>query len=141
MSGFNIAVGAFYELGEKKVAEGSITTGAGSSSFTINQKGRFGAFVAPGAFIGSNTILYAKLSYNRAPGDISIANGGTSRTENFNGIGGGFGIKHLFGPNVFMFIEIEYIAYQSKNFSLGGQDSVTYKPKNAVGLLGVGYQF
>jgi len=104
------------------------------ANFTATQKNRFGIFLAPGAVINNDTLIYGKLSYNSMKGELSANDG--SLSETFRGIGYGFGVKTMISPTVFMKVEVNRISY-------GGEiiDGVTYKPSGTTGVLGIGTSF
>jgi opacity protein-like surface antigen len=133
--GFVLGVGAFANDGSSSAAQLS----AGGATLGLKQKEGYGVSIEPGVEMGQSNVAYLKLSANWAKfeGAASLSGlGSISTSDTYTGFGYGAGVKHLMNNNMFVFAEWQQVDFQSKDVS-----GVTIKPKNTLGLIGVGWQF
>jgi opacity protein-like surface antigen len=115
-----------YDLADTKGGSAGSANLVGKKHYSINFK--------PGYVLGSSTMLYALLGYNRLQGTLN--NNGYTGTSNMNGIGYGIGIEALLDKNVYVKLEGQQVKYSSSTLS-----GVTYKPSTTIATLGLGYKF
>lgn len=65
-----------------------------------------------------------------------MTGGGTSGSENFEGVGYGAGIRTMLDKNLFLQVEFIQSAYNQKT-----RDGVAFKPSASTGTIGIGYKF
>jgi opacity protein-like surface antigen len=115
-----------YDLGNTKGGTDSSANLVGKKHYSINLK--------PGYVLGSSTMLYALLGYNRMQGTLN--NNGYTGSSNLNGIGYGIGLEALIDKNVYVKIEGQQVKYSSSTVS-----GLTFKPSTTIATLGLGYKF
>lgn len=115
-----------YDLADTKGGSSGTANLVGKKHYSINFK--------PGYVLGTSTMIYALLGYNRMQGTFN--NEGYSGASNLNGIGYGIGIEALLDKNVYVKLEGQQVKYNSANVS-----GVTYKPSTTIATLGLGYKF
>jgi hypothetical protein len=115
-----------YDLADTKGGSGGSGNLVGKKHYSINFK--------PGYVLGSSTMLYALLGYNRMQGTFN--DGGYTGHSNLNGIGYGIGLQALLDKHFYVKLEGQQVKYTSS--SVGG---ITYKPSTTIATLGVGYKF
>jgi outer membrane immunogenic protein len=133
--GFVLGVGAFANDGGSSAAELS----AGGDRIGLKQKEGYGVSIEPGVEMGQSNVAYLKLSANWAKFEATASASGlgsASTSDTYTGFGYGAGVKHLMNNNMFVFAEWQQVDFQSKDVN-----GVTIKPKNTLGLIGVGWQF
>jgi len=114
------------------------TLDAGSASYsgtsiTLQQKNLWALYAEPGAVINDSTLLYGKLAYSGAQGNVT---GNYVGSQTFHGIGYGAGIRQLIDKSFYVQVEAMDISYNSQTVN-----SVTYKPTVTQGTIGIGYKF
>ena len=115
-----------FDLANTKGGSNGTTNLVGKKHYSINFK--------PGYVLGTSTMLYALVGYNRMQGTLN--NEGYSGASNLNGIGYGIGLEALLDKNVYVKIEGQQVKYNTGNVS-----GVTYKPSTTIATLGLGYKF
>lgn len=115
-----------YDLANTKGGSSGTSNLVGKKHYSINFK--------PGYVIGSSTMLYALVGYNRMQGTYNDL--GISGVSNLNGIGYGIGLEALLDKNVYVKLEGQQVKYNTANIS-----GVTYKPSTTIATLGLGYKF
>lgn len=115
-----------YDLADTKGGTDGNGNLVGKKHYSINFK--------PGYVLGSSTMLYALVGYNRMQGTFN--DGGYTGHSNLNGIGYGVGIQALLDKHFYVKLEGQQVQYTSA--SVGG---ITYKPSTTIATLGVGYKF
>jgi len=139
-----IGIGIFANFGSTNAGEITLAAPGVSLTEQLTEDARYGISFEPGITFHQDTAVYLKLTASWAKFRGSVSVNGVSAGDVANthsGIGYGAGIKHLVDKKVFVFAEFEQIDFQSKSEALGGGESLTIKPKNTQGLLGIGYQF
>ena len=139
-----IGIGVFANFGSTNAGEITLTAPGVSLTEQLKEDARYGISFEPGITFHQDTAVYLKLTASWAKFTGNVAANGISTVEvsnNHSGIGYGAGIKHLVDKKIFIFAEFEQVDFQSKTEALGGGESLTIKPKNTQGLLGIGYQF
>jgi opacity protein-like surface antigen len=110
------------------------TQGGSSGSANLVGKKHWSVNFKPGFVLGSSTMIYALVGYNRMQG--TLTNNGTTGAANLNGIGYGLGIEALVDKNVYVRLEGQQVKYTTVDNS-----GVTYKPSTTLATLGLGYKF
>jgi len=136
--GFNV----FADFGNN-IAELSVTDPAATVSINLKQKESYGISLEPGFELEKSTMAYLKLSYIQSKFDIEFTVSGlgsASEEKTYTGFGYGVGLKQLINSNLFAFTEWQEADYVTKDTDTKSV-TVNVKPKNTVGLLGLGWQF
>ncbi|MEA9602501.1 outer membrane beta-barrel protein [Polynucleobacter sp. MG-28-Ekke-A2] len=115
-----------YDLADTKGGTAGDANLVGKKHYSINLK--------PGYVLGTSTMIYALVGYNRMSGTMNY--NGYTGTSNLNGIGYGLGIEALLSKNIYARIEGQQVKYSSSTMS-----GVTYKPSATLATLGLGYKF
>ncbi len=115
-----------YDLADTKGGSVGSANLVGKKHYSINFK--------PGYVLGTSTMIYGLIGYNRMSGTMNY--NGYTGTSNLNGIGYGLGIEVLLDKNVYVKLEGQQIKYSSS--TLNGE---TYKPSATIATLGLGYKF
>ena len=115
-----------YDLADTKGGSLDNTNFVGKKHYSINFK--------PGYVVGTSTMLYALLGYNRMQGTQN--NNGSTGSSNTNGIGYGLGVEVLLDKNIYMKLEGQQVKYSSSTAS-----GLTFKPSSTIATLGLGYKF
>lgn len=115
-----------YDLADTKGGSDGSANLVGKKHYSINLK--------PGYVLGSSTMLYALVGYNRMQGTFN--ENGSTGYSNLNGIGYGIGLQALLDKHFYIKLEGQQVKYTSA--SVGG---ITYKPSTTIATLGVGYKF
>jgi opacity protein-like surface antigen len=110
------------------------TKGGSSGSANLVGKKHWSVNFKPGYVLGSSTMIYALVGYNRMEGTLN--NNGASGVSNLNGIGYGIGIEALLDKNVYVKLEGQQVKYTTATMS-----GITYKPSTTLATLGLGYKF
>jgi len=112
------------------------------STAKFKQKNSYGIYVAPGYMINEDTLLYTKLSYNRAKLSAKFTEGNDSGSlsDNFDGFGFGVGARVFVAKNIYLNAEWQKITYGSEKFS-DSDGTTKFKPESTVGTIGIGYNF
>ena len=125
-----LGLGVTYNLGDLK---GGTFSSAGTS-FEMKGKDMYSVYFEPGYALNNAALLYAKIAYVALKGEVS--GGGATNSENFDGVGYGFGVRAKLEKNVFLQIEFMQQDYDAKTM-LGA----SVKPSGTFGTVGIGYQF
>lgn len=115
-----------YDLADTKAGSLGSVNLVGKKHYSINFK--------PGYVLGSSTMIYALVGYNRMSGTMNY--NGYTGTSNMNGIGYGIGIEALLDKNVYVKLEGQQVKYTASTMS-----GETYKPSATLATLGLGYKF
>jgi hypothetical protein len=126
-----VSVGVTYALGKSKA--GAINENSGNASFEA--KNQLSVYVEPGFLINNSTLVYGKLSYEKAKIDAA-ADGSSTLSKSVNGTGFGFGARTMINKTTYLQVEIKQINYGSARF-----DASEFKTKATVGTVGVGMKF
>ena len=123
------------------------TTGGGVNLQT-NVKNLYGLFGEVGWKAAPATVLYGRLSYNQATVDAELFGPGpgqkTTKSENFNGIGFGAGIRHNLSNSMYVFVDWHHVMgneAEIKDTALLGNTTLKIKPSITTGLIGAGWMF
>ncbi|APB98466.1 outer membrane protein [Polynucleobacter asymbioticus] len=115
-----------YDLANTKGGTADNANFVGKKHYSINFK--------PGYVLGTSTMLYALVGYNRMSGTLN--DGGYTGSSNLNGIGYGVGLEALLDKNVYVKLEGQQVKYSSSTMS-----GISYKPSTTIATLGLGYKF
>jgi opacity protein-like surface antigen len=121
-----LGIAGTYDLADTKGGTSGTANLVGKKHYSINFK--------PGYVLGTSTMLYALLGYNRMQGTFNDL--GVSGASNLNGIGYGIGLQALLDKNVYVKIEGQQVKYNTANVS-----GITYKPSTTIATVGIGYKF
>lgn len=121
-----LAITGTYDLADTKGGSDGNGNLVGKKHYSINFK--------PGYVMGSSTMLYALVGYNRMQGTFN--EGGTTGYSNLNGIGYGIGLQALLDKHFYVKLEGQQVKYTSSSVS-----GITYTPSTTIATLGVGYKF
>jgi len=145
-----------------QATEGPYTYQSRSSKKT-SLKNNFSVSVLPGFALSKSSMLYGRISYNRAKvtslvnsgniGDVYVGEElfladvpcsdiddnlcnslGSSGSKYLNGIGWGLGLRHKFTENLFLQAEYKYVSYKHNA-------ELDVKPKTQGYTLSIGYKF
>jgi opacity protein-like surface antigen len=128
-----VSVGVTYGLGKSKA--GALVDSVGSANFEV--KNQLSVYVEPGFLINNSTLIYGKMSYEKAKID-SFASDDETISKSINGTGFGFGARTMIAKTAYIQVEIKQIGYGSAKFD--GTDTA-FKTKSAVGTVGIGMKF
>lgn len=119
-----------------------------TSKTKYEQKNAYSIYLAPGYLINEETLIYAKLSYNKTKiegkfTDYDASASETTNTKysrNFDGFGYGIGARVSLNKNLFLNAEWQKIQFdnESKTF---GNGVIKAKPDATIGTIGIGYNF
>lgn len=112
------------------------------STSKFKQKNSYGVYLAPGYMVNDSTLLYTKLSYNRAKFSAKFTEGTDSGSlnDNFGGFGFGVGARMFVANNVYLNAEWQKIVYGSEKF-VDSDGTTKFKPESTVGTIGIGFNF
>lgn len=127
-----VSIGATYGLGSSKASEAS---GPGFTTAT-KAKNQFSIYVEPGFLTSDNTLVYAKLSYEKA--EMEISGDVINSSKSINGTGFGFGARTMINKTTYLQVEIKQIGYVSERFA---GDNADFQTKATVGTFGIGMRF
>jgi hypothetical protein len=127
-----VSVGASYGLGKTKAGEITLDDG----TFGLKAKNQMSLYLEPGFLAGTSTLVYGKLSYERAKG-VSSFTGEPDESKNMKGTGYGFGVRTMLDKSSFIQVEVRQIAY--KSIDLG--EGASIKAKGTIGSVGFGLKF
>jgi opacity protein-like surface antigen len=119
-----------------------ITLAAQIDYFPVSQQ--VALSILPGYEFTSRTLGYIRLGWVHAPSTVDQGPGRAAYKVNLNGVVGGIGAKYLVTPNLYGFVELNYVKFEQLRFtSWVGQIPITGNANSqAVNLLlGVGYRF
>lgn len=131
-----VNLGATYGLGKSKA--GSLNIGAGDFAFdgTFKLKNQFSLNVEPGFLINEKSLVYGKISYERAKTSASAL--GESLSDSIHGTGFGFGLRTMIDKTTYLQVEIKQVNYKTTRFENSFLD---LKTKSSVGTVGFGLKF
>lgn len=127
-----VSVGATYGLGSSKASESS-RTGFKTATKANNQ---LSVYVEPGFLASVNTLVYAKLSYEKA--EIEISGDVLNSSQSMNGKSFGFGVRTMIDKTTYLQVEAKQIEFGSYRFD---GDTADFKTKATVGTVGIGMRF
>ena len=139
--GFRIGLGAFIDLGDGKAGGASATIAGLAGTYALKETRHYGISIEPGYAFTKDTVGYVKLMYNWTKGE-EVVSGATnaSASNTFSAFGYGLGVKSIVSNNVYAFAEWQQTQYNTATFAAGAA-TVTYKPNQTLGLVGLGMQF
>jgi hypothetical protein len=148
--GYNLVVGesvrlgfgAFYDLGEGKGGDVTGTIGGVTATITTKEKNHFGLSFEPGYAFTKDSVAYVKLTYNWIKVEQTLEGGAVaSDSSTLKTFGYGLGIKHMIGNKTYLYAEWQKVQYNGKPFDDGAGNTITYRPSENFGLVGVGVNF
>lgn len=125
-----VGLGATYALGDMK---GGLFSSSGTR-FELQGKDMYSVYLEPGYALSNSTLIYAKLAYVGIKGEVS--GGGSTASENFDGVGYGLGVRAKLDKNLFLQVEFAQTDYNSKDVQ-----GASLKPSATIGTVGIGYLF
>ena len=137
---FRIGLGAFVDAGDGKAGDLSLSAGGTTVSGSLKETRHYGMSIEPGFVIGKDTVAYGKLMYNWATGESGNNVGLTTTSQKFSGFGYGLGLKRMVNSNVYLYAEWQQTDYDTKTIT-NGTATTTLKPKQTLGLFGIGMTF
>jgi opacity protein-like surface antigen len=132
--GFTFAASKEIALGLTGTYDLADTNGSMDGNSNFVGKNHFSVNFKPGYVLGSNTMLYALVGYNRMQGKFNA--GGVTGQSNLDGVGYGIGIQALIDKHFYVKLEGQQVNYNASTVS-----GITYKPSTTIATLGVGYKF
>ncbi|MGV0998969.1 MAG: outer membrane protein [Fluviibacter sp.] len=148
----NIAANIFYMIGNQDAGNKSYNTRylnvPISLSNSVKLENTWGISLEPGYYVTDNTLGYLKFSWfnSTLKSTPSVSALGVTDTGNYssnvNGAGFGIGAKQMFTNNLYGFLEYQYVTYGSTSLNTAdGGVSISAKPSQNYGMLGLGYKF
>ena len=132
--GFNLSDSGVLTVGlEADVTSPEIWNSTDAAS-SAKQKNRYGIYIAPGALINKDTLVYGKVGYNSMKGELE--SNGARTSDRFTGVGYGFGVKTMISTQAFLKVEVNRYSFGSEEL-----DGTTSKPGGTSGVLGLGASF
>lgn len=128
-----VSVGGTYGLGSSKA--GVLRDADGAAELTLKSKNQLSLYVEPGLLATDKTLIYGKVSYERAKGVLADTDADGSRS--MRGTGLGLGLRTMLDKNTFLQVEFKQVTYRS--IALG--DDASAKSKATVGTVGIGMKF
>lgn len=128
-----ISIGASYGLGKSKAGEIS----DGTDSINISAKNQLSIYVEPGFLVGNSTLVYGKLSYEKAKIEGSSSDGDSASTS-INGTGIGAGSRTMLNKTTYLQVEFKRVSYRSTTF---GDGDTSFKASATLGTIGIGMKF
>ena len=139
--GFRVGVGAFVDIGEGKSGGATATIAGLTATYALKETRHYGISIEPGYAFTKDTVGYAKLMYNWIKGEVTLSGATTgSGTNNFGAFGYGLGVKSVIANNVYALGEWQQTQYNTASFASGAA-TVSYKPNQSIGLVGLGMNF
>ncbi len=149
---FNLAANIFYMIGNQDAGSQTYNTRylsvPISVSNTVKLENTWGISLEPGYYATDKTLGYLKFSWfnSTLKSSPSISALGATDTGNYssnvNGAGFGIGAKQMITNNLYGFLEYQYVTYGSTNFNTtDGGVSISAKPSQNYGMVGLGYKF
>jgi hypothetical protein len=132
------SIGATYRFSDLKVGKLAF----GGESEKIYGKRNYGVYFEPGYTVGSNTLMYALASYEKATGvDQFVAIDEIDSyefRESLTGVGFGFGARTFFNDIGYVQIQVRKIKFDQE--SIAGS-SVVIEPDTVEGSIGIGFKY
>ena len=125
-----MGLGVSYTLGDMKAGSFS----SGGNRYEMKGQDMYAVYIEPGYALSSSTLIYVKFAYMGMKGEVS--GGGTTASENFDGVGYGLGVRAKLDKNLFWQVELAQTDYNAKDIQ-----GASFKPSATIGTVGIGYQF
>jgi len=139
--GIRLGLGGFIDLGDGKAGGGSLSIAGLNGTYAAKETRHYGISIEPGFAFTKDTVGYVKLMYNWIKGEETLSGASTGSASNtFSAFGYGLGVKTIVSNNVYIFGEWQQSQYNTASFASGAA-TVTYKPNESLGLVGVGIHF
>jgi hypothetical protein len=139
--GMRLALGGFYDIGDGKAGGGTLTLGGLSATYTVKETRHFGIAIEPGYAFSKDSVAYVKLMYNWITGEETLTGGASGyASSRFNAFGYGVGLKSKISNAAYVYAEWQQAQYGSNTFP-SGTSTISYKPNESIGLVGIGMQF
>jgi len=149
---FNLAANIFYMIGNQDAGNQTYNTQYLSVPISVTNsvklENTWGISLEPGYYVTDTTLGYLKFSWfnSTLKSSPSISALGATDTGNYssniNGAGFGIGAKQMFTNNLYGFLEYQYVTYGSTSFNTAdGGTSISAKPSQNYGMVGLGYKF
>lgn len=149
---FNLAANIFYMIGNQDAGSQTYNTSyltvPVSVSNSVKLENTWGISLEPGYYVTDKTLGYLKFSWfnstlksSPSVSALGVTDSG-SYSSNVNGAGFGIGGKQMFTNNLYGFLEYQYVTYGSTSFNTSdGGVSISAKPSQNYGMVGIGYKF
>jgi len=108
------------------------------SGVTMKQKNAYSIYVEPGFKTSQDTLVYGKVSYEKAKFSAEDIPSGAEQSQSKSGTGIGFGMRTMLSKDMYMQVEVRHVTYSSITSDDG---STTFKPSNRIGTVGIGWRF
>lgn len=149
---FNLAANIFYMIGNQDAGNQTYNTRyltvPVSVSNSVKLENTWGISLEPGYYVTDKTLGYLKFSWFnstlKSSPSVSVlgATDTGSYSSNVNGAGFGIGAKQMFTNNLYGFLEYQYVTYGSTSLNTSdGGASISAKPTQNYGMVGLGYKF
>lgn len=125
-----LLVGGKYDVQNTPVVKITV----GGEAVTIEEKGHYSLFVAPGILLSDKTLGFVKLSYENAK--VGVAGLPEIDEQSVSGMGYGLGVRTNLGGNANLDVEVGRIVYDAKDISTGKLTSGT-----TYGRVGFSFKF
>lgn len=121
----------------------------GNASAKVKQWEHWGIGAEAGWKVAAPTTVYARLEWHRAKFQLDSTLPGAGApsirsSKRLNGWGYGFGVRHVFQQNHYVFAEWQQIEFEDGAFSTAGVTTAgrgKMEPRSTLGLIGVGMKF
>jgi hypothetical protein len=135
------------DLGASYVA-GKLTSGIGYDASPQLDK-MYSLYVAPNLLLTDNTAIFAKISYNRANGNVVLYDGSDYRdsSKTISGLGIGAGVTTYLTKDIYLKAEIERVNYGSDRYTVKDYEDATitydenYSAKSNNASISIGVKF
>jgi opacity protein-like surface antigen len=125
-------------------------------NLNYDYKDHYSIYIAPTYILNNTTAFFGKIGYHTQKGtlnysekyagavpdlaELGFEDYSASRSKNFSGYGYGVGFKTLISNNLYLQLDVDYIDYDSENFT-SGNVSYKFKPESVNAALSLGYKF
>ena len=124
---FVVGLGLTYGIGELKAETGGTARAKLKDMYSIN--------IEPGYVVSARTLVYGKVAFQNAKGEIT--QGAATASDNLTGTGFGIGFRFMLMPKLYLQGEFVQASYDKRNIFTG----TAMKPDTGVASIGVGYNF
>jgi hypothetical protein len=132
------SLGVTYRLSNLRAGKVSVE----EESLEYYSRQNYGIYFEPGYKIGSNTLMYALISYENAKGveDFEALDPADSvkTRRNIRGLGFGFGSRSFFNDIGYIQIQVKKTNFEQENIT--GTTGV-FEPSSLEGSIGIGFRY
>jgi hypothetical protein len=130
-----LGMGLTYAAGKSK--SGSLV-GDDGYTYTAALKNQYSLYLEPGTLLSDNTLLYGKISYEKAKLALDSSDGSVVASKSVKGTGYGVGLRHMLDKTKFVQVEFKKVSYNS---TLAADETTTLKSTATLGTIGIGMKF